>query len=61
MYTEILTQIHLNYKFKKTTFFKNVHIHGLSDCLTMGVKILGGLKCSPLFAPIPFDTWKSEI
>ena len=34
---KILTQIHLNYKFKKTTL-KNIHIHGLlawnsSDCL----------------------------
>ena len=33
----ILTQIHLNYKFKKITF-KNIQIHGLSDCLAKGVK-----------------------
>ena len=56
----ILTQIHLNYKFKKITF-KNIQIHGLSDCLAKGVKILDGMKCSPLLAPIPLDTWKSEI
>ena len=49
---KILTQIHLNYKFKKITF-KNIQIHGLSDCLAKGVKILDGIKCSPLFAPIP--------
>ena len=40
---KILTQIHLNYKFKKTTF-KNNQIHGLSDCLPKGVKILDGMK-----------------
>ena len=57
---KIFTQIHLNYKFKKITF-KNIQIHGLSDCLAKGVKILDGMKCSPLFAPIPLDTWKSEI
>ena len=57
---KILTQIHLNYKFKKITF-KNIQIHGLSDCLAKGVKILDGMKCSPLLAPIPLDTWKSEI
>ena len=57
---KILTQIHLNYKFKKITF-KNIQIHGLSDCLAKRVKILDGMKCSPLFAPIPLDTWKSEI
>ena len=57
---KILTQIHLNYKFKKITF-KNFQIQGLSDCLATGVKILGGMKCSPLLAPIPLDTWKSEI
>ena len=33
----------------------------MSDCLAKGVKILDGMKCSPLFAPIPLDTWKSEI
>ena len=33
---KILTQIHLNYKFKKITF-KNFQIHGLSDCLAKGV------------------------
>ena len=57
---KILTQIYFNYKFKKITF-KNFQIHGLSDCLAKGVKILDGMKCSPLFAPIPLDTWKSEI
>ena len=55
-----LTQIHLNYKFKKITF-KNFQIHGLSDCLAKGVKILDGMKCSPLLAPIPLDTWKFEM
>ena len=45
----ILSQIQLNYKFKKITF-KNIQIHGLSDCLAKGVKILNGMKCSPLFA-----------
>ena len=57
---KVLTEIHLNYKFKKITF-KNIQIHGLSDCLAKRVKILDGMKCSPLFAPIPLDTWKSEI
>ena len=57
---KILTQIHLNYKLKKITF-KNIQIHGLSDCLAKRVKILDGMKCSPLFAPIPLYTWKSEI
>ena len=33
----------------------------MSDCLAKGVKILDGMKCSPLFAPIPLDTWNSEI
>ena len=47
-------------EFKKITF-KNIQIHGLSDCLAKGVKILDGMKCSPLFAPISLDTWKSEI
>ena len=46
---KILTQIQLNYKCKKITF-KNIYIHGLSDCLIKGVKILNGMKCSPLFA-----------
>ena len=54
---KILTQINL---FKIITF-KNIQIHGLSDCLAKGVKILDSMKCSSLFAPIPFDTWKSEI
>ena len=40
---KILTQIHLNYKFKKITF-KNNQIHRLSDCLAKGVKILDGMK-----------------
>ena len=56
---EMSTKIHLNYKFKKITF-KNIQIHGLSDCLAKRVKILDGMKC-PLFAPIPRDTWESEI
>ena len=50
----MLPQIHLNYKFKNITF-KNVKIHGLSDCLAHGVQVLNGMKC------IPFDTWNSEI
>ena len=33
----------------------------LSDYLAKGVKIPDGMKCSPLFTPIPLDTWKSEI
>ena len=41
---KILTQIHLNYKFKKITF-KNFQIHGLSYCLAKGVEILDGMKC----------------
>ena len=57
---KILTQININYKFQKITF-KNFQIHGLSDCLAKGVKILDGMKCSPLLAPIPLDTCKSEI
>ena len=57
---KILTQIHLNYKFKKIRF-KIFQIHGLSNCLAKGVKILDGIKCSPLLAPIPLETWKSEI
>ena len=57
---KILTQIHLNCKFKKITF-KHSQIHGLSDCLAKGVKILDGMKCSPLLAPIPLDTWKFEM
>ena len=57
---KIITQIHLNHKFKKITF-KNIKNHGLTDCLAKGVKILDGMKCSPLFAPISLDTWKCEI
>ena len=57
---KILTQIHLNYKFKKITI-KNIYIHRLSDCMAKGVKILDSVKYSPLFAPIPFDIWKSQI
>ena len=57
---KILAQIYSNYKFKKNTF-KNIQIQGLSNCLAKAVKILDGMKCSPLFAPIPLDTWKSEI
>ena len=42
---------------------KNICNHRLSDRLANSkkVKILDGMKCSPLFAAIPFDTWKSEI
>ena len=40
---KILAQIHSNYKLKKNTF-KNIQIHGLSDCLAKGVKILDGMK-----------------
>ena len=40
---KILTQIHLNYKFKKI-MFKNIQNHGLTDCLAKGVKILDGMK-----------------
>ena len=40
---KILTQIHLNYKFKKITF-KNILNHGLTDCLAKEVKILDGMK-----------------
>ena len=40
---KILTQIHLNHKFKKITF-KNIKNHGLTDCLAKGVKILDGMK-----------------
>ena len=40
---KILTQIHLNYKLKKITF-KNNQIHGLSDYLAKGLKILDGMK-----------------
>ena len=32
---KILTQIHLNYKFKKITF-ENIQNHGLTDCLAKG-------------------------
>ena len=39
----MLTEIDLNYKFKKITF-KNIQIHGLSDCLAKRVKILDGMK-----------------
>ena len=40
---KILTEIHLNYKFKKITF-KNIHNHRLTDCLAKEVKILDGMK-----------------
>ena len=40
---KILTQIDLNYKFKKITF-KNIQNRGLTDCLAKGVKILDGMK-----------------
>ena len=39
---KILTEIHLNYKFKKITC-KNIQNHGLTDCLAKGVKILDGM------------------
>ena len=29
--------------------------------MAKGVKILDSVKYSPLFAPIPFDIWKSQI
>lgn len=31
------------------------------DCLAKGVRILHSMKSSSLFAPVPLDTWKSEI
>ena len=37
-----------------------MQIHGLSDCLAKGVKILDGMTCSPLFASIRLDTWESS-
>ena len=40
---KILTEIDLNYKFKKITF-KNIQNHGLTDCLAKGVKILDDMK-----------------
>ena len=40
---KILTEIDLNYKFKKITF-KNIKNHGLTDCLAEGVKILDGMQ-----------------
>ena len=40
---KILTEIDLNYKFKKIRF-KNIQNHGLSDCLAKGVKILDGMQ-----------------
>ena len=40
---KILTQIYLNYKFKKIAF-KNIQNHVLTDCLVKGVKILDGMK-----------------
>ena len=40
---KILTEIYLNYKFKKITF-KNIQNHRLTDCLAKGVKILDGMK-----------------
>ena len=33
----------------------------MSDRLARGVKILDDMKYSPLFAPVPLDTWKSEF
>ena len=47
----MLTQIDLHYKFKKITL-RNISIHGFFNCLAKGVKILDGMKCSSLFAPI---------
>ena len=40
---KILTEIYLNYKFKKITF-RNIQNHRLTDCLAKGVKILDGMK-----------------
>ena len=40
---KILTEIDLNYKFKKITF-KNIKNHELTDCLAEGVKILDGMQ-----------------
>ena len=40
---KILTEIHLNYKFKKITF-KKIQKDGITDCLAKGVKILDGMK-----------------
>ena len=40
---KILTEIDLNYKFKKIRF-KNIKNHELTDCLAEGVKILDGMQ-----------------
>ena len=40
---KILTQLHLNHKFKKI-MFKNIQNHGLTDCLVKWVKILDRMK-----------------
>ena len=47
----------------KLTILKRLRlkIFRFTNCLAKAVKILDGMKCSPLFAPIPLDTWKSEI
>ena len=47
----IIIFIEINYKFKKITV-KNISIQGFFNCLAKGVKILDGMKCSTLFAPI---------
>ena len=47
----IIIFIEINYKFKKITL-KNISIHGFFNCLAKGVKILDGMKCRTLFAPI---------
>lgn len=57
---KISTEINLNLQFKKV-MVKNIYTRGLSDCLAKGVKILDAMKSSPLFAPVRFNTWKSEI
>lgn len=46
---------------KVTGMVKKFYVQGLSDCLAKGVKILDDMKSSLLFAPVRFNTWKSEI
>ena len=50
---KILTEIDLNYKFKKITF-KNIQNHGLTDCLAKGVKILDGIRLNYKFKKVTF-------
>ena len=56
----ILTQIHLNYKFKKNTL-KNIYVLRLSDCLAKGVKILDGMKCSQFYYYYYYDITNGGI